>query len=115
MNSRTAIPILFVPLATLIATLTALLLAPTAWADTNTDQFLIDIHDDGFSNSDMNLIAQGVWVCQLLDNGYTPASASAQYLHNNHVTAFQAGQFVGTSVRILCPWNTQPYLGRDRV
>jgi hypothetical protein len=96
--------------ATLIAAASAVAAivstALDAHADSATNKFLADEHAAGFFNvakGDAGLIAQGMLVCNKLDQGTPLNQLTVAFATAENWSVHEAVEFMGISIRDLCP------------
>jgi Protein of unknown function (DUF732) len=79
--------------------------AATANADTKDQTFLSALQTDGITDhiSSSHAIDAGHIVCQKLDGGLSPSDAASDVLLSSQMPAYDAGYFVGASIRAYCP------------
>ena len=82
----------------------ALLSAAPASADETDDAFVAALENNGININDHNTaITMGHNVCAALDNGHDESFLVLDVIHDTHLSARQAGYFVGVSVAAYCP------------
>lgn len=87
-----------------LSSVTALLLAAPASADTSDDAFLGALADNGIVINDPDsAISMAHTVCTGFDNNQPPGLLAMKLMKDNNFTAKQAGFFVGVSVSAYCP------------
>ena len=79
--------------------------AGTANADTTDQVFLSALKNDGITDhiSSSHAIEAGHIVCQKLDGGMSPSDEASDVLLSSQMPAYDAGYFVGASIRAYCP------------
>jgi hypothetical protein len=82
----------------------ALVSAAPASADETDDAFIAALENNGINiNEDNTAITMGHNVCAALDNGRDESLLVLDVIHDTHLSARQAGYFVGVSVAAYCP------------
>lgn len=81
-----------------------LLSGALASADPTDDAFVAALENNGIDVNDLNrAITMGHNVCAALDNGHDASFLVLDVIHDAHLSARQAGYFVGVSVGSYCP------------
>lgn len=94
----------FPALGVFLLSAAALLGAAPASADGNDDAFIAALENNGINIKDHNTaIAMGHNVCAALDSGNDESLLVLNVIHDTHLSARQAGYFVGVSVAAYCP------------
>jgi uncharacterized protein DUF732 len=82
----------------------ALVFAAPASADGNDDAFIAALENNGVNLNDHNAaVTMGHNVCSALDKGHDESFLVLDIIHDTHLSARQAGYFLGVSVAAYCP------------
>ncbi|WP_156747978.1 DUF732 domain-containing protein [Mycobacterium sp. E3198] len=88
----------------------ALVVNINAMAHADVNDFIEDVHGElgvsNFTSGDSGLAAQGVWICNQLDNGAQFSVVLQRFVQANPgILPFTAGRLAAIAVRDICPWH----------
>jgi len=97
-------------LAAIVVLAGCLLPSPDAMAHADVNDFIEDVHGElGVSNfitGDSGLAAQGIWICDQLDNGAQFSVMMQRFVQANPgILPYTAGRLAGIAVWDICPWH----------
>jgi hypothetical protein len=88
----------------------ALAININAIAHADVNDFVEDVHGElgvsNFVSGDSGLAAQGIWICNQLDNGAQLSAVLQRFVQANPgILPFTAGRLAGIAVSDICPWH----------